>query len=272
MFLFKQVLVFTAQRHDRRHIHLVIGGQHRGSILRLFQPPRDGLAQAGHLDPFLPRGIGHRHWGAWGNRRRCQGKGRCRCRGRRRNLSCNRRQNIRFHHPAIFARGRNGIARQVIFGHQFFGRRGILDILGSRGSHRVHTRCRCGLCPGSFGRFRRYCPFADRGQQRRHAHSRAFGGNDFGQRARHGRWHLDRHLVGFQLAQHVIHCHRIAGFLEPCGDRRLGHTFAQSGHSDLNAHGAFPSMVSASFTRAACCALCMLANPVAGEADAARPA
>jgi len=34
----------------------------------------------------------------------------------------------------------------------------------------------------------------------------------------------------------------------------------------------FPSMVSAAFTSAACCALCWLASPVAGDAEAARPA
>ena len=33
----------------------------------------------------------------------------------------------------------------------------------------------------------------------------------------------------------------------------------------------FPSMVSASFTRAACCFLCVEARPVAGDADAVRP-
>ena len=55
--LLEQVLVFAAQGHDRGHVDLVIGRQHGGGVLRVLQAPGDGLAQAGHLDPFLARGI-----------------------------------------------------------------------------------------------------------------------------------------------------------------------------------------------------------------------
>ncbi len=51
--LFEQVFVFGAQAHHRAHVDLVIGGQHRGGVLGVFQAARDGLAQPGHLDAFL---------------------------------------------------------------------------------------------------------------------------------------------------------------------------------------------------------------------------
>ena len=49
----KQVFVFVAQRHHLGHVDLVIGGQHRGGVLAVFQAARDGLAQAGHFHPFF---------------------------------------------------------------------------------------------------------------------------------------------------------------------------------------------------------------------------
>ena len=55
MLLLERVAVFGPQRHHRRHVHLVEGGQHRGGVLRLLQPRGDGAAQAGHLDPLLAR-------------------------------------------------------------------------------------------------------------------------------------------------------------------------------------------------------------------------
>jgi hypothetical protein len=51
--LLERLTVLRAQRHRRRHVHLVEGGQHRGGVLRLLQPRRDGAAQAGHLHPLL---------------------------------------------------------------------------------------------------------------------------------------------------------------------------------------------------------------------------
>jgi hypothetical protein len=35
------------------HVDLVIGGQHGGGVLRVFEAAGDGLAQAGHLHPFF---------------------------------------------------------------------------------------------------------------------------------------------------------------------------------------------------------------------------
>ena len=85
-------------------------------------------------------------------------------------------------------------------------------------------------------------------------------------------WHLDGHLVGFQLAQHFVNGDGVAGFLEPSGNSGLCDGFAKGWDADFGAHYFVPSTVSASFTRAACSALCLLARPVAGDAAAARPA
>ena len=73
--------------------------------------------------------------------------------------------------------------------------------------------------------------------------------------------HFDGDLVGFQLAQHFIDGDGIAGFLEPGGDGGFGHGFAQRGHADFGRHGYYPLMVSASFTSAACWALCGWPDP-----------
>ena len=112
----------------------------------------------------------------------------------------------------------------------------------------------------------------DLGEQCIHANSLTFGGDDFGQGPCNGAWHLDRDLVGLQLAEHFIDGNSIAGLFEPRGNGGLGHGLAEGRNADFGAHYFFPSMVRASFTSAVCSALCLLARPVAGEAAAARPA
>jgi hypothetical protein len=42
--LLEQVLVLFAQIHHRAHVHLVVGGQHGGRVLRILQPAGDGLS------------------------------------------------------------------------------------------------------------------------------------------------------------------------------------------------------------------------------------
>ena len=59
------------------------------------------------------------------------------------------------------------------------------------------------------------------------------------ERAGGGRRHLDRHLVGFQLDERLVHGDRVARLLEPFADRRLGHRLAKSGHANLS-HGLIP--------------------------------
>jgi hypothetical protein len=47
--------------------------------------------------------------------------------------------------------------------------------------------------------------------------------------------HFHRHFVGFQLAQHFIHGHGIARFLEPACHCGLAHTLAQGGNHHIHA-------------------------------------
>ena len=78
--------------------------------------------------------------------------------------------------------------------------------------------------PGAFG---------NRGQQGIDPHRFPLGGDDVGKGAGHRAWHLDRHLVGFQLAQHLIDGDGLAGLLEPGGNGGFGDAFAQGGYADL---------------------------------------
>ena len=55
--LLEDVLVLVAQVHDRLHVHLVVGGQHRGGVLRILEALGDRLAQARHLHALFAAGI-----------------------------------------------------------------------------------------------------------------------------------------------------------------------------------------------------------------------
>jgi hypothetical protein len=65
MLLLKQLLVLFADVHHRAHVHLVVGGQHGGGVLRVFQAAGDGLAQAGHAHAIFARFIISRGWCAY---------------------------------------------------------------------------------------------------------------------------------------------------------------------------------------------------------------
>jgi hypothetical protein len=77
-------------------------------------------------------------------------------------------------------------------------------------------------------------------EQRIDAHGFALGGDDLAQGARRGSGHLDGHLVGFQLTQHLVGRDGLARFLEPCGDGRLGDAFSERWHANFNGHGRLP--------------------------------
>ena len=93
MLFFKIIFIFSPQGHDRAHIHLVKGGQHRGGVLGLFQTASDHAAQTRHRHPLFTCVTGTRA---------------SFCRGRRRGSSChfclstgNCFLNIRFCQTAI---------------------------------------------------------------------------------------------------------------------------------------------------------------------------
>ena len=348
--LLEVIFVGVAQRHHLGHVHLVIGGQHRGGVLRIFQAARDGLAQAGHFHPFFARGILGRGRGAGGG---CGG----RCGGLRGGGGLH---HIFLHDPTVAAGACDLSGVDAFFGHHLLRRGGMGDIFacagggGRRGggcgrggghsgdSAADHGELAIGLHGCAFGgddfaqdtgsgawhldrdlvgfKFAEHfilrhgvadflepcgnrrlghafaergdhdidggaggrfggggsggcgCAFAERGQKRVDADGFTLGRDDGAKDASGGAWHFDRDLVGLKFAEHFVLGDRLAGFLEPCGHRRFGDAFAQRGHADFDRHGRYPSIVSASFTSAVCWDLCMLAKPVAGEAEAARPA
>jgi hypothetical protein len=144
--LLELVLVGVPERHDLGHVHLVVGGQHRGGVLRVLQAPGDGLAQAGHLHPFLALRIlggDRRARGGGGRRAAAAGRGRCRA------------QHVFLHDAPVAAGALNAGGIEALFGHQLFRRRRVGDVLaagagrGRRGRGRrrgarapPHRRCR----------------------------------------------------------------------------------------------------------------------------------
>ena len=217
----ERILVGGAQVHHAGHVDLIIGGQHGGGVLGVFQAAGDGGAQAGHLDPFLAGGVvggdgSAGDGGGGGHRRGDRGRG------------GHGAGDIFLHHPAIAARALHLISGQAGLGHRLFRGGGIFDILGGGGFRRLSLWCR--------GR----SALGDDGQPGIGVHRGALCRDDLGQHARHWRGHFDRDLVGFQLAQHFVLFHRIAGLLEPGRDRRFRHAFAERGHHHIRHHLLLP--------------------------------
>ena len=98
MLLLEHVLVLRAQRHDVGHVDLVEGRQHRGGILHILEPPRDGLAQTRHLHALFARGIIGRRGRADLHR-----GGRLIDRRRRGSSALNRRQHVTLGDAAVLA-------------------------------------------------------------------------------------------------------------------------------------------------------------------------
>ncbi len=235
MLLLEEILVVIAKRHDRRHVHLVEGGEHGRRVLRFLEPRRDRLAQARHADAFLARrligGCGHTQLNGCGRG----------CRGLRRRF-----QRVALRDAAVLAcafdlRG----VEIVLLGDAAHGRR---ETLGNRRLRRN----RCGLRSGRGGGFRRgglrlfllrgglrrdlAGAFADRAENGADRNRLADLDRNFRQHARSRRRHFHRHLVGFELDQRLIHRHGVAGLLEPLRDRRLRHRFAECRHLDFRGH------------------------------------
>ena len=243
MFLFEDVFVFVTQRHDAGHVHLVIGGQHGGGVLRVFQAAGDGGAEAGHLDALFAGGVigrdgrardgGGGRGGAGGGGDRGGGAG-----------------HVLFHHAAIAARALDLIGREARFGHGLFRGGGVFHVLGGgRGGSFRGLNLGCGGCGGGPGG-----TFGHDGEARLGVHGRAFGGEDFGQDAGDRRGNLNRDFVGFKFAQHLVLFHRIADLFEPGRDGGLRYAFAQAGHHNIGHDLLLPpgDQPRASFTRVSC--------------------
>ena len=211
------------------HVHLVVGGEHGGGVLRLLEPAGDGLAQAGHLHPLLAGGVlGERPASAGSRRARAPARARA-----RRRVGASARSTssfmIRPSRPVPSTCG--GVEAAV--GHQLVGRGGVLDVARrGRGRRRVGG--------GGAGGGDRRRPSAggaaagDAAELAAGLHGGAVLGVDLGERAAGGRGHLDRDLVGLELAEHLVLGDRVADLLEPGRDRRLGDALAEGRDHDLD--------------------------------------
>ena len=69
-----------------------------------------------------------------------------------------------------------------------------------------------------------------------HLDGGAFLDGEIDDAAGHRGIHLNRDLVGFELAQWLVDCHRITQLYQPLGDGRLGDRFTQCRNLDLDGH------------------------------------
>ena len=131
--------VGTAERHQRGHVDLVEGGQHRRRVLRRLQARGDDLTQLRHRHAFLAGGV----FGARLLARHLLCRRGCRApRGRR---ALHMGQNIRLGQPAINAGAPDGRRIQIVFlDKPAHGRR--QRHVRSSGCRRWsgRGRCRCG--------------------------------------------------------------------------------------------------------------------------------
>ena len=240
--LLEQLLVLVAHVHHRAHVDLVEGRQHGGGVLRLLQPPRDGLAQPRHLHALLARGVvgrrrrAHLHGAAvWATGVGCRGG------------ALDRRHHVALGDPAVLAGARRRSTGSMPLSAAILRTEGASGIsrLGRRrrarrlGFGRLDRRRGRGLAigppAGRAGRGgARAGAFLDLAEQRADRDGLAILGGNLGQHAGGRRRHLDRHLVGLELDQRLVDRDRIARLLEPFADRRLGDGFAERGNADFS--------------------------------------
>src|SRR5690606_21374750 len=179
--------------HHAGHVHLIVGGQHRGGVLCFLQPARDGLAQAGHLHPLFTGRVLGGHGGARDRGRRRRGGG---LRGGR---GCGGgAQHVFLHHATVTAGSLNLIGREALLGHQPVGGRRVLDI-------RPAGTCRSRRSGGSRGsRIASGGASGNRAEATAGRHGGTGAGDDRAEPATGGRGHFDRDLVGFELAEHFV--------------------------------------------------------------------
>ena len=157
VFLLEGIAIFGPQRHQRRHVDLVEGGQHRRGVLRLLQALGDALAQARHAHPLLAAAVlgpGRQFFGADEDRcRRPRRSGRarrlCRRRGFPRRGRFHESDHIALGQPAFRAGRRDRRRVELVILHQLaHGRR--------QGRHFRRTGRPVGGPGRGFGRFRRF--------------------------------------------------------------------------------------------------------------------
>ena len=305
MLLLEQVLVAVARLDHGRHVDIVEGGQQRGGFLRLLEAAGDGLAQARHL-----HALGAALAGGGERRAIRRGGGGSGC-IRPRLARLGGGQDVFLGQAPVLAgaahRGRVDAMLQHRAAHRGReGERGVGGFRRCRGGGRG-SGCRCGR--GCRRRWRRllHLPHFRRAggrhvglDQRDHRadfHRVADGRLVLAHDAGDGGRHFHRDLVGLEAGDGLVELHRIARLLEPFADGGFGDRFTESGDFDFAGHAlsslcgsgsgdqdflaaafpgaalpAAPDRPRASETRASCSILWRAAKPVAGEAEATRPA
>ena len=220
MALFEGFLVLAAQRHHRRHVHLVEGGQLGGRVLRLFQATGDGLTQARHLHPLFARSQVARRGG-------CGGRG---LRHGLRGLT-DGGQGVGLGDVALWTRRLDRLGIEVVFAHHALHRRGQGGVLRGRdlGRAGVGGSRRLGRRRGRAAVAGVRAEAADGGDGLARSNGGALIDRD-GQHAVSRRRHLDRDLVGLDLDQQLVLLDGVAALLGPLADGALGDAFAHGRH------------------------------------------
>ena len=257
MLLLEQPLVAVPHLHDRRHVHLVEGGEHGGGVLRFLEAARDGLAQLGHAHALLA-GFGggsvgaRRGRGRWGGLRLRESDA-----GDRRGAAFDHREHVALGHAAFLARAGDG--RRVdplLLGDAADGRRQRIGVRrAGRGGLRRGRDANFGLRSGWSGRRlrfrrgrllrrlwgrrrrrRRDLPFRDGAEDRAHRDGLPLLHGDLGDDARNRSVHLKRDFIGFKLGQRLVRFHGVASLLEPLPDRCFGDGLAKRGDDNFCGH------------------------------------
>ena len=201
------------RRHHLGHVDLVVGGQHGGGVLAVFETARDGLAQAGHFHALLAAAS----IGGDGCARGAAGGGR--------GLRPRELQHVLFHHAAIAA-GACDVVAAIRFRPSAFLARGVFDALAvaqpsgaAAGAGALRGRTCAGGHHGQFATCLDGAPSSARISLSVPA-------------AGAGTSTLD--LVGFKLAEHFVSANAVTDFLEPCGYGGFGDAFAQGRNHDID--------------------------------------
>ena len=249
--LLERFLLPLAQRHHRRHVHLVEGGEHGGGVLRLDQAARDRLAAlghaharlaaaaGGHAPPALRRGRpapGCARRGRWRHGRRCAARPARQARPMAAWTSCFitrpalpepcTRAQV---HVVILrdAPGRGRGARVV--------RRSCRSPIRWTPRPRVWPRPWRSARPGG-GRGRGRAALVHDGQQFADLDVLALLARDAGEDAALFRAHLEVDLLGLELDDGLADLDAVAGLLQPARDARLDDRFAELWNDDVG-HG-----------------------------------
>ena len=244
--LLELILVLVAHVHHRAHVDLVEGREHGGGVLRLLQPPRDGLAQPRHLHALLARGV-------VGRRRRAHCTAAAVCGDRRGRAAARSIAAIMsplvtrpsLPEPSARSAGSMPVSAAILRTDGASGMSparlgvGFGGAAAASARRRRSWRAAVGLPVGRRGLARRAGALLDLAEQRADRDGLAVLGGDVGQHAGGRRRHLDRHLVGLELDQRLVDRDRFARLLEPLADGRLGDGFAERGNADFS-HGQCP--------------------------------